>query len=166
MRALWGRKDLVSQTQRPKVEAPHRHSFLSLCRKWPLWFLFFMNKMNIFLPCLIGLHFGKNSKNSVYTPFSLSSVCHIWKSVIKYIILQNILSHFSRPINETSIRLSPFFFLSLDPSSRKLKRVFHQILFISVGLFQNLHQGLPRKPSLPSGNPSSFFVFVFSMRWA
>ena len=144
-----GEKNQGNQTQSSKPQYQWCHPFLSLCRNWPLWFLFFISKREMLLALSLGC--WKAEQTCLYPPVSLPSVCNTWKSILTS-FYKNMLPDSNQPTIGTSTALFSFFLCFL---------VLPQILFfISMQLFRNLFQGLSRNfPSLLSTLLLIFFFF-------
>ena len=147
-----GEKNQGNQTQISKLQNQWCHPFVSLCRNWPLWFLFFISKMEILLAFSLG--FWKAEQTCLYPPVSLSSICNTWKSILLS-FHKNILPDSNQPIIGTSTELFLFFLCYL---------VLPQILFfMSMQLFPNLFQGLSIK--FPSLSSTLLLIFFIPIRW-
>ena len=147
-----GEKNQGNQTQSSKPQYQWCHPFVSLCRNWPLWFLFFISKREMLLALSLGC--WKAEQTCLYPPVSLPSVCNTWKSILTS-FYKNMLPDSNQPIIGTSTALFSFFLCFL---------VLPQILFfISMQLFRNLFQGLSR--NFPSLRSTLLLFFFFSIRW-
>lgn len=144
------------EPSKANIQVPFHHSLVSLCRKLLLWFLFFTDKMSIYsLPCL-------GSWKELHKCFKPSNLIVISMSCRE---IRNSIYHFVKTYFQISVLLSLelpsdclLSFFSPEHSFRKFQRAFLHILScMSMGLSQNLFQGLHRKPPPLSSTPSFFF---------
>ena len=94
---------------------------------------------------------GKN-KSVLYTPILSSSLCHVWKSVIKCSFHRNRLHSVT-----LSRKLCPFFLLCLQIlPPRNFRELFFKY-FCARGALPRSLLGAPQKVCSPEQHPSSFF---------
>ena len=146
-----GEKNQGNQTQSSKSQYQWCHPFVSLCRNWPLCFLFFISKMEILLALSLGC--WKAEQTCLCPPVSLLSVCDTWKSIL-ISFYKDILPDSNQPITGTSTGLFPFFLLP-GPSS-------NTFLYVHAALSKSLSRAL-QKVSFPEQYPSPHFFFP--IRW-
>ena len=144
-----GEKNQGNQTQSSKSQYQWCHPFVSLCRNWPLRFLFFISKK-----LALSLGWWKAEQTCLYPPVSLSPVCNTRKPIL-IPFYKNILPDSNQPITGTSTGLFPFSFLLPGPSS-------NTFLYVHAALSKSF-QGLSRKFPSPEKYPSPHFFSP--IRW-